>query len=93
MFQFCLLHRTYSFLGDCSVDLTIADMTCIDKYSVLKEDENNYCVGWESLPCPTREAVYNITSNAWKFTPAVDLWGLPTIGYHTTYGGADMWPI
>jgi hypothetical protein len=31
--------------------------------------------------------VYNITSAAWTFVSSLDIWGLPTTGYHSTYGG------
>jgi hypothetical protein len=29
----------------------------------------------------------NITSASWKFVSSFDIWGLPTTGLHTTYGG------
>jgi hypothetical protein len=60
---------------------------CFDKYSILKEDDTSYCVGWENGPCVRGEAVYNITSASWKFVSSFDIWGLPTTGLHTTYGG------
>ena len=33
------------------------------------------------------QSVYNITSAAWTFVSSLDIWGLPTTGYHSTYGG------
>lgn len=31
--------------------------------------------------------MYMYSSNAWRFTSAFDIWGLPIAGYYTTYGG------
>ncbi|XP_071131781.1 polycystin-1-like protein 2 [Mytilus edulis] len=72
---------------NCPVQFWDNDITCYDKYSLLREDDRSYCVGWESGPCVRDEAVYNITSAAWKFSSAVDIWGLPTTGQHSTYSG------
>ncbi|XP_052068761.1 uncharacterized protein LOC127708011 isoform X2 [Mytilus californianus] len=63
------------------------NFTCYDDYSINGEDDENYCVAWEPRPCVRGQAVYNMTSAAWKFVSSVDIWGLPVTGLHSTYGG------
>lgn len=60
----------------------------------MKNDDQDYCIGWTSLPCPEWESVQQISSPAWKSTSASDVWGIPIWGQHSTYAGggylADM---
>lgn len=61
--------------------------TCFDKYSIFEEEDSDFCVGWENLPCVLGQNVYNMTSPAWTFISATKTWGLPVTGTHATYGG------
>jgi len=54
---------------------------------MIDEDDDDYCGGWKEGPCDRRESVYNVSSPAWKFSSATTIWGLPTAGIHSTYGG------
>ena len=50
------------------------------------EDDQSYCVGWT----PSNQSCLNSndrTSNAWKFTSALDVWGIPKAGEYNTYSG------
>ncbi|XP_052760826.1 polycystic kidney disease protein 1-like 2 [Mya arenaria] len=65
----------------------IGDVKCFEEYSIFKEEEEDFCIGWESRPCDPIENVFNLSSGAWSFNSAVDIWGLPLSGFYTTYGG------
>ncbi|WAR15299.1 PKD2-like protein, partial [Mya arenaria] len=66
---------------------TTNDVKCFEEYSIFKEEEEDFCIGWESRPCDPIENVFNLSSGAWSFNSAVDIWGLPLSGFYTTYGG------
>ncbi|OWF51801.1 Polycystic kidney disease protein 1-like 2 [Mizuhopecten yessoensis] len=67
--------------------------TCYKGYEIADEDDQDYCIGWTDGPCPTNE-ILRLSSSAWKFTSATDLWGVPLLGDYSLYGGggyvADM---
>jgi len=65
----------------------LGNTTCYNKYSILDEEYDDYCVGWKEGPCDRGEAVYSLTSSAWKCVSPLKVWGLPTTGIHSTYGG------
>ncbi|XP_060576637.1 uncharacterized protein LOC132733957 isoform X2 [Ruditapes philippinarum] len=62
-------------------------VNCYKKYYETNEETENYCIGWKDGTCHPDEKIYNFTSDAWKFTSAFDIWGMPISGYYTTYGG------
>lgn len=58
---------------------------------MYQEDENEYCLGWKPFnasACDTAayKAIFQ-TSEAWKYTKSIDIWGLPLTGEYNTYGG------
>ena len=61
--------------------------SCYGDYSILEEEDDNYCVGWDQEPCPNGDDIYNISYAAWKHVSSADNWGLPKMGIHSTYGG------
>lgn len=63
---------------------------CYDKYSLVAEDEDSYCVGWKGPPCAADESVYKISSASWKHVASSDIWGLPITGKHAIYGGGGF---
>ncbi|CAG2234855.1 PKD1L2 [Mytilus edulis] len=63
------------------------NLTCYDKYSIYREDDHSYCVGWESPPCVRGQSVYNVTFAAWTFVTSAEIWGLPVNGLHCYYSG------
>ncbi|XP_033731377.1 polycystic kidney disease protein 1-like 2 [Pecten maximus] len=71
----------------------MASRTCYKGYQISKEDDQDYCLGWIDGPCPSDE-ILKLSSSAWQFTSAVDLWGVPQLGDYSLYGGggyvADM---
>ncbi|WAR15128.1 PK1L2-like protein [Mya arenaria] len=68
----------------------VGNVSCIDEYSIFSEEEGDYCMRWESKPCDTIENLFNVSIDAWSFTSAVDIWGLPLSGFYTTYGGGGF---
>lgn len=56
-------------------------------YDVFHEETNSYCVGWKNVPCPERENIDTFTSDAWKFTSSLDIWGIPVWGALNVYNG------
>jgi hypothetical protein len=58
---------------------------------MYREDEREYCLGWKTFNatvCDTAgyKASFQ-TSEAWRFTKSIDIWGLPLTGEYNTYGG------
>ncbi|XP_045163850.2 polycystin-2-like [Mercenaria mercenaria] len=72
--------------GTCNIPY-IGYMTCYGEYIIWNEEDEDYCIGWKRKPCKKTELAYNLSSDAWTFTSALDNWGLPWPGYYTTYGG------
>ncbi|XP_045211050.2 uncharacterized protein LOC123562481 [Mercenaria mercenaria] len=70
----------------CSIPY-IESEDCLDKYSESTEDDSSYCIGWKNGPCDDKERAFRLSSSAWKYTSAFDIWGLPITGVYTTYGG------
>ncbi|XP_064613093.1 polycystin-1-like protein 2 [Liolophura sinensis] len=62
-------------------------MPCMKTYDFFHEDTNSYCVGWKSMPCPERESIDTFTSDSWKFTSSLDIWGIPVWGALNVYNG------
>ena len=65
----------------------ISTKGCYRKYLEIGEETDSYCIGWITGKCDPQEEIYKYSSPAWKFTSAVDIWGLPVAGYYTMYGG------
>ena len=57
-----------SCLGTCNIPY-IGHVNCYEKYKILDDDETNFCLGWAMPPCPATEAVFNVSVDAWKYTP------------------------
>lgn len=64
----------------------MAYQTCYDAYETTEEDSVSYCVGWVDGPCVPDE-ILKLSHSAWKFTSAIDLWGIPLLGDYSLYGG------
>ncbi|XP_045214928.2 uncharacterized protein LOC123565009 [Mercenaria mercenaria] len=60
---------------------------CFKRYYEPTEETKSYCIGWKAGSCDPDEELYKYSSDAWKFTSAFDIWGMPISGYYTTYGG------
>ncbi|XP_052820375.1 polycystic kidney disease protein 1-like 2 [Mya arenaria] len=65
----------------------IGNVQCFEEYSIFTEEEEDFCIGWQSTPCNDIESAFNVSVDSWSFTSAVDIWGLPLSGFYTTYGG------
>lgn len=65
----------------------LIDATCYDEYSLPGELTTDYCVGWTKTPCASSEQTTYKSFEAWKFTPAVDIWGMPLFAVSKYYGG------
>ncbi|XP_052229435.1 polycystin-2-like [Dreissena polymorpha] len=76
--------RTHA--GFCNIPY-FGNNTCYGGYNLLDEETEGYCIGWQSKPCSMVQQTFNITVDAWSFTSALDIWGLPLTGFYTTYGG------
>ncbi|KAL4220971.1 Single-stranded DNA-binding protein 3 [Mactra antiquata] len=63
------------------------EVECNHRYSLINEDTDSYCIGWNQGPCQKEENIFQDSSAAWKFTSALDVWGLPLTGQHCTYSG------
>ena len=56
-------------------------------YSPLKADSTDFCIGWKSTPCNPNEKTYNFSSDAWKYTKATEVTGVPMWGQFNIYSG------
>ncbi|XP_045161835.2 polycystic kidney disease protein 1-like 2 [Mercenaria mercenaria] len=72
--------------GTCDIPY-IGKVSCYGEYTILDEEEKNYCIGWQTTPCPKLHYVYNVSVDAWTFKSAFEVWGLHIPGEYTTYGG------
>ena len=65
--------------------------SCVGKYSELEEDVTPYCLGWHPYNHTTCSGiVYEsrfLTTNAWKYTNAKDIWGISILGEYNLYSG------
>ena len=59
---------------------------CVDKYELSGEETRDFCLGWKPLTCSLKEVLLP-TAEAWVFTSALDIWGMPTAGEYDVYGG------
>lgn len=50
------------------------------------ESDKSYCVGWVPLNNSCSDTS-DITKDAWRFTSALDVWGIPKAGEYNTYSG------
>lgn len=53
-------------LGTCELPY-MGKVKCYGKYSITKEDEESYCVGWRPEPCSETETVDSESMDAWKY--------------------------
>ncbi|KAH9489884.1 hypothetical protein Btru_044492 [Bulinus truncatus] len=60
---------------------------CVPSYRSGLEDTNNYCLGWGPRPCSKFEELNSVSSAAWLYKSAQDVWGLPIAGTYSIYGG------
>ena len=51
------------------------------------EENDNFCTRWKIGKCNHTEEARLFSKNGWKFTSALDIWGLPIRGHYATYGG------
>ncbi|XP_045163703.2 polycystic kidney disease protein 1-like 2 [Mercenaria mercenaria] len=72
--------------GTCDIPY-IGKVSCYGEYTILDEEEENYCIGWQATPCSKIDYVFNVSVDAWTFKSAFEVWGLPIPGLYTTYGG------
>ncbi|XP_063447031.1 polycystin-1-like protein 2 [Mytilus trossulus] len=61
---------------DIPVDI-VAGHFCGAKFDTSKEDKSEYCV----------DCSKSLTANAWTYTEAKDIWGIPIVGHYNTYSG------
>lgn len=73
------------YLGDCLWP-RIDAKPCIDKYSILKEETREFCLGWSNTPCPQSDRLH-VTAGAWGHRSALSTFQLPITGEYNTYGG------
>ncbi|XP_061194795.1 uncharacterized protein LOC133202955 [Saccostrea echinata] len=59
---------------------------CYSRYSMTDEDDHSYCVGWQPYGQSCLDP-NDKTMEAWKFTSAFDIWGIPKAGEYNTYSG------
>jgi len=56
-------------------------------YDIKEETTTDFCIGWRNTPCDLIEQTYSFSTNAWMYTSATDIWGIPITGMYTLYGG------
>ncbi|VDI63637.1 Hypothetical predicted protein [Mytilus galloprovincialis] len=61
---------------DVPVDIVTGHF-CGAKFDTSKEDKSEYCVGCSK----------SLTADAWTYTEAKDIWGIPIVGHYNTYSG------
>ncbi|VDI23340.1 Hypothetical predicted protein, partial [Mytilus galloprovincialis] len=57
------------------------------KYSIPTEEDKDFCFRWKSGKCDKEEEARSFSYAGWKFTSALDIWGIPIPGRYRTYGG------
>ncbi|VDI61169.1 Hypothetical predicted protein [Mytilus galloprovincialis] len=57
------------------------------KYDLPMEENRDFCFGWVSGICDKEREARSFSYAGWKFTSAVDIWGIPIPGRYSTYGG------
>ncbi|CAC5377684.1 PKD1L2 [Mytilus coruscus] len=57
------------------------------KYYLPVEENRDFCFGWVSGICDKEREARSFSYAGWKFTSAVDIWGIPIPGRYSTYGG------
>jgi len=71
----------------------MAFQACYKDYSIPSESTTSHCIGWKDTPCDPY-TITNPSYAAWKFTSSLDVWGAPSLGEYSLYGGggyiADM---
>ncbi|XP_063446785.1 polycystin-1-like protein 2 [Mytilus trossulus] len=57
------------------------------KYYLPVEENRDFCFGWISGICDKISEARSFSYGGWKFTSAIDIWGIPIPGRYNTYGG------
>ena len=56
-------------------------------YSPIKEITADFCIGWKAPPCHDDQEATHLTSEAWTYTTAGEVWGMPQWLLIHVYGG------
>ncbi|KAL3877870.1 hypothetical protein ACJMK2_035514 [Sinanodonta woodiana] len=66
----------------------LGKFTSFGTYGISTEVSENYCFSWKTFTtCSPFKEVTGYSSEAWKYTNALDIWGYPMAGVFNTYGG------
>ena len=57
------------------------------KYTLLGQEDGDFCFGWASGKCDLEKEARSFSYSGWKYTSAIDIWGIPILGLYKTYGG------
>lgn len=57
------------------------------KYTIIGEETRDFCFGWLLTKCNNEAEARSFSYAGWKFTSALDIWGIPIPGRYKTYGG------
>ncbi|XP_062602879.1 uncharacterized protein LOC134264616, partial [Saccostrea cucullata] len=71
---------------DCEYSRLTWPYPCYSRYSMTDEDDHSYCLGWRPYEQSCLDP-NDKTMEAWKFTSAFDIWGIPKAGEYNTYSG------
>ncbi|XP_062621693.1 uncharacterized protein LOC134283266 [Saccostrea cucullata] len=77
--------------GTCPYSYLPWSYPCVDSYSETEEDKNSYCLRWK----PYNDTICGselyksrfYTAEAWRYTDAVEIWGMSRMGEYKTYSG------
>ncbi|KAK3103729.1 hypothetical protein FSP39_021426, partial [Pinctada imbricata] len=75
----------------CMTSTLTGSYICFDPYDQYKEERTDHCLAWSTYNasvCDTplfRNSFF--TGNAWKYTHAEDIWGIPVSGQYAVYSG------
>ena len=80
------------FAESCDGPLSSYIRTCYDEYDSRNTETADYCLGWNSQPCPVSEKSDYFSSAAWLYTSPNDVWGFTTYAEYDSYnaGGYFM---
>ncbi|KAH9519474.1 hypothetical protein Btru_002802 [Bulinus truncatus] len=74
-------------LQNCHLYDTEIKRKCVPGYGSGLEETSDFCLGWGPTPCSELEKLKSISSEAWEYKSAQDVWGLPIAGIFSLYGG------
>jgi hypothetical protein len=57
------------------------------KYTLIGQEDRDFCFGWASGKCDLDKEARSFSYSGWKYTSAIDIWGIPIPGLYKTYGG------